>query len=333
MLRPSCSLLILAIGLGLSAHSASLGADGEVLVKVGDYHLKTERYGAAVVAGDGEVYVIGGANRGGVLGDIERFDMRTQQVARITNKLTPRVFHGAVLADGKIFVLGGAGYSLRPEEGGARRGVAALLPEGKVDIYDIATGRISKGPPLPTPRSSAATVLFDNRVYVIGGSRLLHLKYVERLGLVELLDLKSGAWTTGVPMPIPRDCAGVLVDDQIVVPGGYRGASVRLAEVEYYLPQQKVWKKLPDLCEPMSAYSVARLGSYVFMFGNYGGESDVVALNLRAGNSQVIHPGYLRAQNTAAVSSGGFIFVVGGERSGTGEALDDIQIFTLKKML
>ena len=287
--------------LGLGAFTAALAAPGERLVKVGDFHLKTARFGAAAVAGGDYVYVIGGDNESGYLGDIERFDIRTHEVVRLTDRLTARRYHGAVLAGDKIYVFGGQRVNPLPD---------SEMMEGSVDVYDLATGRITQGTPMPTPRCFAATVLFKNKVYVIGGA-YLHGNAFVQTGLMEIFDLATGAWSTGPAMPTARECRAAVVDDFILVPGGYRSRA-RVAQVEFFVVPENAWKKLPELCEPVSANSVAFLGSQLFLFGNFSDEKDVVAYDLRTRASQVIQPGYLPARHTAAVVHAGRIYVVGG---------------------
>ena len=301
----------------LGAWTASFAAPGEPLVKVGDFHLKTARYGAAAVAGGDYVYVIGGDDGQTYLGDIERFDVRTHEVIRLTDGLTARRYHGAVLAGGKIYVFGG--QRVNPLSN-------SELMEATVDVYDLATGLIAKGTPMPTPRGYAATVLFKGKVYVIGGCYLHGNSFVQT-GLMEIYDLATGAWSTGPAMPTARECRAAVVDDFILVPGGYRSRA-RVSQVEFFVVPENAWKRLPDLCERVSANSVAFLGSELLLFGNFSSEKDVVAYDLRTRTSRVIQPGYLPARHTAAVVHAGRIYVVGGNLiQGSVKPLDYIQVF------
>jgi N-acetylneuraminic acid mutarotase len=299
------------------AFTAAGAASTEPLVKVGDFHLKTARYGAAAVAGGDYVYVIGGDNGGGFLGDIERFDVRTHEIVRLTDRLTARRYHGAALAGGKIYVFGGQRVNPLPN---------SEMMEATVDVYDLATGLIAKGTPMPTPRSYAATVLFKDKVYVIGGA-YLHGNAFVQTGLMEIYDLATGAWSTGPAMPTARECRAAVVDDFILVPGGYRSRA-RVSQVEFFVVPENAWKRLPDLCERVSANSVAFLGSELLLFGNFSSEKDVVAYDLRTRTSRVIQPGYLPARHTAAVVHAGRIYVVGGNLiQGSVKPLDYIQVF------
>ncbi len=292
-------------------------AEVEPLVKVGDYHLQTARYGAAVVADGNYVYVVGGDTGREFLGDIERFDINTHEVVRLTERLAPRAYPGAVVADGRIYVFGGA--SATPLRQGDRM-------EPTVDVFDLSSGQITQAAPMPTARSYAATVLFKGQVYVIGGIKARG-RSAAQTGLVEIYNLATNRWSTGPSMPTARECRGAVVDDFILVPGGYRNRA-RVAQVEFFVPAENAWKRLPDLCKPVSACAVAFLGSHLFLFGNYSDEQEVVAYELRTRTSRVISPGFRPARHTAAVAHAGRIYVIGGLPPGGSQApFDDIQVF------
>ena len=298
--------------------TALWAAQTESLVKVGDVHLKTARYGAAAVADGDYVHVIGDDDGHEILSDIERFDVRTHEIVRLTDRLTARRYHGAVLAEGKIYVFGGQGSNPLPYRESM---------EAAVDIYDLSTGLITQASRMPTPRSYAATVLYKGKVYVIGGTHE-HGNALVQTGLMEIYDLASGTWSTGPAMPTARECRATVVDDFIVVPGGYR-SNARLAQVEFFVPSENAWKRLPDLCGRVSANSVAFLGGHLFLFGNFSNEKDVVDYDLRTRTSRVIRPDYLPARHTAAVVHAGCIYVVGGNLMRGNLTFDDIQVFKL----
>jgi len=292
-------------------------AEVEPLVKIGDYHLKTGRYGAAVVADGYYVYVIGGDTGTEFLGDIERFDINSHKVVRLTDRLAARRYPGAVIADGRIYVFGGE--SATPLRLGDRM-------EPTVDVFELSSGRITHAAPMPTARAYAATVLIQGKVYVVGGTHAGE-RLQAQTGMVEIYDLATDRWSTGPSMPTARECRGAVVDDFILVPGGYRDKA-RVARVEFYVPGENAWKRLPDLCKPVSACSVAFLGSHLFLFGNYSDEKEVVAYDLRTRTSRVIHPDFRAARHTAAVAHAGRIYVIGGNLPGdTRVAIDDIQVF------
>ena len=295
------------------------------LTKVADYHLKTERFGAAAVADGNYVYVIAGQNSGGILSDIERFDIRTHEITKLTDGLIPRHHLGAAIVGGKIYVLGGQGYRL-PE---------ASRFENTVEIYEIESGKITHGAPMPTPRAYFATALWSGKIYAIGGTHgdMLAMGETNRTAIY---DPTTNAWTEGLPMPTARATKAVVTPDGIVVIGGYRGpaVSVGLKTVECFVPSKNQWFSLPDLDRPVGADSAAGLENFVFLFGNFDPADEILAYDLTTHTSRVVTNGFAAASQSTAVALDGLIYVIGGTGGGGQQrtdrnAMDDIQVFAL----
>lgn len=299
----------------LGATCAGLAAEPEPLVKVGDFHLKRGRFGAAAVAEGDYVYVLGGGDRAEFYGDIERFNVKTHAVVRITDELIPRRHHAAAVVNHKLYIFGG--WNNAP-------GFAE--PEPRVEVFDFATGKLSVGAPMPTPRAHTAAIARQGAIYTIGGEGVLRNNTLVEMNLMEIYDPTANAWRQGPPMPTPREAHAALVADFIMVAGGY-SAHAAQAKVEFFLPQENEWRALPDLGEAVSACSVAFLGHHLFLFGNFGSESHVVAYDLRNRTSRLIKPGFKPARHTAAVAHNGFIYVVGGNIDPDLDSYDNIQVF------
>jgi len=297
-----------------------------VLSKVAAYHLKTERCGAAAVAQGNYVFIIGGRNSGGILGDIERFDIRTHEVTVLTDKLTSRHNHGAALVDGKIYVFGGQGYELP----------GASPFEETVDIYDVASGKITQGAPMPVPRGNFATAALGRKIYALGGISGVP-GTMRQTNRTLIYDVAADSWSEGVPMPTPRETrAAVVVNGDIIVAGGYHQPSVSIGvkTVECFDPGRNQWLNLPDLGQPVSANSAAVLGNYLFLFGNYDPADEILAYDLATHASTVVKNGFTPASQSAAVALNGMIYVVGGTDGGGHQRhdphfMDDIQVFAL----
>jgi N-acetylneuraminic acid mutarotase len=297
-----------------------------VLSKVADYHLKTERCGAAAVAQGSYVFIIGGWNTGGILGDIERFDVRTHEVTVLTEKLTPRHHHGAALVDGKIYAFGGQGYELQ----------GASPFEETVDIYDLASGKITQGASMPAPRANFATAALGQKIYVFGG-RGGEPGTFKQTNRTLIYDVAADSWSEGIPIPTPRETrAAVVANGEIIVAGGYHApmASVGVKTVECFDLGKNQWLSLPDLGRPVSAHSAAVLGNYLFLFGNYDPTDQILAYDLATHTSTVVKNGFTPASQSTAVALDGMIYVVGGtsdawRQSRDLHVLDDIQVFAL----
>ncbi len=303
------------------------GSPQRSLSKVGDFHLKTARFGAAAVAQGNYVYIIGGQNRGGFLGDIERFDVRTHESTKLTDQLIPRHHQGAVLVDGKIYIFGGRGYGLPGSSG----------IDETLEIYDIASGKISFGAPMPWPHAYFAAAALGGKIYAIGGAIGARNSDVRQTNRTDVYDIAGNAWSLGSPMPTPRETrAAVVAGDAIIVAGGYSVPNVSsgLKTVECFIPAKQQWFALPDLGEPVGSNSAAMLGNHLFLFGNYDPADEILAYDLTTRQSTVIKHELAPASQSTAVAFNGMIYVIGGN-VGAGrarsdrDAIDAIQVFAL----
>lgn len=336
---------------GLVASSLTAGAKEPappLLVKVAELKMLHPRVGAAVVAKDDYLYIIGGSDGHGRAVSagramqrrhpedalmrtrdpgiewpqyptvIERLDLRTGVSTRFATLRRPRVAHRAVAVDGKAYILGG--YS--PEE-------RDDLLEKSVEILDFETGEITSGPgDMPDPRLSFGCVHLQGAIYVIGGQRLRG-QDVENTNTVQVLDLPSGQWSDGLPMPTPRQCEAVVVDGGFIVAlGGYNGKRA-LTAVEVFDPRNQAWRTLPALSRVTSGHSAVFLGHQIFLFGDYQETMSVLAYDLFQKTSQVSRLGDIIGRHTAAVVHRNRLYVVGGKDPGAADAMSRILVYEL----
>lgn len=312
------------------------------LVKLGEIPLQTGRFGVEAVWHDNYLYVIaGGASFAEIFDTVERVDLRTQQSAPFVKLKQPRLFHRAVVDQRKIYVLGGRYFD--PSSGsnfdpllsphGPRGPVRPNDPLSEtfldsVEIIDLDRGTVAAGPRMPVAKAHFAAAVHDHKLYVIGGQKARGTQTVNT-NTVEILDLATGKWSNGIPMPTPRAAQAAVVGELILVPGGYTGTTA-LSVMEFFNPAEKAWKTLPDLCASRSAYSMAFLGKHLFLFGDYDATDEILAYNLATRQSSIFTLDYRRARHSATVVGDGLIYVVGGRRIASGPALDLVQVFALR---
>jgi hypothetical protein len=110
---------------------------------------------------------------------------------------------GAVLAEGRIHVIGGRVGTFHTN--------SALH-----HAYDPATDAWEQCEPLPTPRSGHGAVLWRGRIHCMGGEGTNQV-----FGTHEAYDPATDAWTAFAPMATPRHGTGaVALGDFIHVAGG-----------------------------------------------------------------------------------------------------------------
>ena len=113
----------------------------------------------AAVVTDGKIYVIGGRSGTSDFGDVYIYDPATDTW---TNgpEIEPRGTAGAVVYCGGIYLFGG-------ESQAERKNLESVL---RLDLRGKAWDSVT---PMPDPRKFARAVLFNNSIYIVGGSTVL----------------------------------------------------------------------------------------------------------------------------------------------------------------
>jgi galactose oxidase-like protein/Kelch motif protein len=236
-----------SMGTTRSGHTATLLADGKVLVAGGRDHnshplASAELYDpatgswtptrnmaakrtnqTATLLADGTVLVAGGASGDGsaALASAERYDPRSETWSAVAPMTEARAFQTAtLLPDGKVLVVGGFPSLLMPP------------PLASAELYDPVTRSWSATATLVAPRVyHTATLLPDGRVLVAGNSRS-----------VELYDPRSGSWTATSDLSEFRQghTATLLLDGTVLVADGYADGGA-LSSAEIYDPITGTW--------------------------------------------------------------------------------------------
>ncbi len=316
LLLPALLMLLSARPVA-AAERKQPGPTSTLIAKVEEHHLLKARQGAAAVAYGDNIYVFDGNSTSGAITDVERFNPRTHQVERLYDRFLPRRYHGAIEFEGKVYLFGGQGY-----------GLPGQPLEKAVEIYDIAANTVSRGADMPEGRSYMGVARIGTRVYLIGGSKIDR----SRGGIVQtnetlIYDLRANTWSKGKPMGSPREASATVVGNFIMVPAGFR-APQKLDIVEFFNPAEDAWKTLPPLGKKISAYSLAFMGSYLFLFGDYDDLDSVLAYDLRNRTTVKVSAGFHGARHAAVAVNGETIYVIGGNTQSDGDVLDLIQVFT-----
>ena len=241
-----------------SFHSATLLADGRVLIAGGDAVFND-------IAGPSSHAISPSVS---TLASTELYDPAANRWTDGPAMITPRAKHAAtMLADDRVLIVGGtAGLGLAEAGSGWRTAEiydpatqawsaaasmqfarvfpsANLLPDGRVlvvgddgvnyrttELFDPSTGRWSSGPDSAVGRAEAATArLRDGRVLVAGG-----------LGekSAQIFDWHRNEWTNAGNLATLRSgaTATLLVNGQVLVAGGFGNLAMPWASVELYEP-------------------------------------------------------------------------------------------------
>jgi N-acetylneuraminic acid mutarotase len=212
---------------------------------------------------NGKIYVIGGFVKPATgptawepIDKVWEYDPGADTWKALAPLPTKRGSPNAVLVDGKIYVIGGAG--LHP--GSKETVLHPARPHrslGTNEVYDPATNRWEARQSMPTARNHAAAGAVGGKIYVIGGR--LGSAFNTRssnIDIVEMYDPATDQWGTLLaPMPTSRSAAAWgTYKGRIYVAGGeersQRPWQRTFSAVEAYDPATNNWTSLPPMGFP-----------------------------------------------------------------------------------
>lgn len=161
----------------------------------------------------------------------------------------------AIVHGGRLLVFGGR----------------TLTTSGSQDAlsYDVSAGAGGAWTPmngLPEPRVYATGAVVGSFYHLLGGvtADVGHVLAISTL----TLDLETGAWSSGAPIPTPRyHHAMWSTCDVLVVTGGLSSSRYALASTEVFDPLTRTWSEAPGagLPEPHAAFGAAFLDGEVHL--------------------------------------------------------------------
>ncbi|MEM9588321.1 MAG: DUF5060 domain-containing protein, partial [Planctomycetota bacterium] len=184
---------------------------------------------------------------------------------------------GAVLHDGKIYLVGGI-------TNGHMDGYQAWL-----DRYDPQTGQWDVLPDAPHARDHFQAVVYDNKLYALAGrtsSQATNQGFDLTVEAVDVFDLDSQTWLPTDECPqLPTLRAGnmAMVWGGELLVGGGESATQKTAhnEVEAFDTSSHRWRRWPSLQRGRHGSGFAVVGDYVYTAsgsGNRGGGPELTSI-------------------------------------------------------
>ncbi|MFQ5825349.1 MAG: kelch repeat-containing protein [bacterium] len=127
--------------------------------------------------------------------------------------------------------------------------------------------------PMPTARSGFCAVVFNGKIYVLGGRN----NSGEVLNLVERYDPISNTWETGLPSlkDERENAAAVVFDNKIFILGGrshnngHSDDGEVLKTVEFFDPTRNQWEEFKDLKKKREGLAVVVLNDTLYAIGGF----------------------------------------------------------------
>ena len=203
------------------------------------------------------------------------YDPATDEWKELAPMPTKRGAASAGVANGKIYVTGGANSLPGVNENGIHparpHNVVATVEE-----YDPAANSWKTVRPLLLARNHHVTVGVGDKIYVIGGrvGAAFISSASNNVDLVEMYDPATDLWTPRARMPTARSAIGAGVyNNQILVAGGEGQDQRFLAAfkaVEAYDPVLNRWQVLPSMPHPRHGLAVGAVGSRLYTVSGDG---------------------------------------------------------------
>ncbi len=125
--------------------------------------------------------------------------------------------------------------------------------------------------PLPTPRYSLATAVYEGQVFAIGGAGSPGAG-----SKVERYDPTTQTWKSLRDKPTPvSEVGAVVLGGRIYVPGGRLPSGELTDKMEVYDPRLDTWLAGASLPRPLSAYAIASFEGKLYLFGGWDGSAYV----------------------------------------------------------
>ena len=244
MQRTSIVLLVI-ICLSIAIITAAFARIG---VWVEKQEMPTARYAMSAAVVDGNIYVVGGYNKG-FLKTVEMYDSVSDTWQPKADILQKNLGVAVAAVNGKVYAIGGW-------NGGGR-----FL--STVEEYDPATDKWTRKADMPTARNWAATAVVDGIIYAIGGVDATE----ELTSVVEAYDPVADQWVKKANLPISACCFAAVVDRKIYVMGGFDAADVILSDVYEYDPIIDKWTKKADMPTARVGMSASAVAGKIYAVG------------------------------------------------------------------
>ena len=285
-----------------------------------------QRHENAFVEAGGKFYLMGG-----------RGNRRTAEYDPVANTWTDLSLPPFPMHHFQAASLGGIVYVI-----GAYMGdFPSETPVAQIYSYDPATDTWTPGSTIPAARQrgAAGLVVYDGKLYLVGGSIGGHAASATYPPMFDEYDPATDTWTALPDAPRGRDhFNAAVVGDKLYAVGGRAGAvGATVAEVDVYDFAAGSWSTLPspagDVPTPRGGTTAAVVGSDIFFLGGESNtqtaaHSEVEALDTSTNSWRTLSPLNQGRHGTQAVVEGAKIYIAAGSgETGGGPELTSLEVF------
>jgi hypothetical protein len=269
------------------------------------------------------------------LGDYVGFEPNLGQVQDFEGKGVKEVLFRAKLpGSGNVFVTGWSNSYNFPTYNPGGGTYYQGTDSGEDNAFIFSSIQWEPRSPMPTPRAWAPAVVYDGKIYVVGGVSCLSncAQFRNAVNTLEAYDPSQDKWFRLAPMNISRvGPAAAAINGKIYVFGGFNPSLYWSANnsVEIYDIATNTWSMGAPMPTPRSWMRAVVLNNKIYVIGGvgYGYRRDVEIYDPATNTWRVASPFPGRERYLhAAVAYNGKIYVIGGDswEYGYNEVWDDI---------
>jgi N-acetylneuraminic acid mutarotase len=228
----------------------------------------------AASASQSLVHVSGGLNEHGFLTST-CFAFPVGEDSYLTKPLpAPRARHGSTFFEGKFIIAGGV-----TDDSNGGLGLAK-----DVLSYDPESDRWDEVAELPRRSAQLVVECIGDRLFIIGGDTGTTTQPGNPIAParcrpdVQILNLRTGKWTSGKPKPIPETgVTSAVLGAEIFVVSSYPPDGVVSATVEVYNTEADKWRRIPDMPTPRTGVPCGFLNGRLYCINGQGPDLRPVA--------------------------------------------------------
>ncbi len=192
--------------------------------------------------------------------DVLMLDESANRWVKVADLLHPQSETVAGLIDDKIYLVSG-----RMPGGERNADWNDQIDIDRVQVFDPVTYAISAGPVAPSARNSAAGVVIDGQLYVVGGRVVGEGNQTAN----EVFDPATQSWETLAPMPNAQGgIAASALDGKLYVFGGEffgPGGGGVYEESWVYDPARDAWDRVTSMPVPRHGLGAVTIGGEIYV--------------------------------------------------------------------
>ena len=293
-------------GQTLTAKTASAQMSGGEALPVGNYGMAT--------TSDGKyIYAFNGSEPTKISATALRYNSESKKWERWLENLIPKRYANAefVAGQNKIYVFNG-------ERSGKYRNVVEVVgADGTIAQSNVKN---------PSPSRYAGSAVWENKIYVFGGSTDNEKNYSKRLSVFDPAD---SSWKQLAEMPEGKETDGEIVDGVLYVVGGWDGKASS-KRIDAYDIETGKWSAVGVLPFGISAHRLRASGEKIWIAGSYNDKDTLAVFDTTTGEITVLTSNFAPRRHVGLEILNGELFVFGGNQAARDSHLTGLQILSVR---